>query len=191
MTVRISLKVHDYQRNLSDDEVVAAARQAIAKGLPNEAQQYSQWAVEIDGVLIGAKWLLSHVTGIPTGEFQSQQAIYVLEKRLSLKVVNTRTDQGAVPSVKKAAPAPDNETRRTDLLAAQVAEIRAFLAGRTDQRPSDEKLCDWVHFCYTFEMYLEARDLYALIDSAQVTAWYFERARKLARICALKAGTHA
>ena len=146
----------------------------------------------------GHRWLRDHPDAtrftddvLRSKSIDDEVVAATLPATLPEDVVNTRTDQGAVPSVKKAAPAPDNETRRTDLLAAQVAEIRAFLAGRTDQRPSDEKLCDWVHFCYTFEMYLEARDLYALIDSAQVTAWYFERARKLARICALKAGTHA
>ncbi len=186
MTVRISLKVHDYQRNLSDDEVITAARQAIAAGLPDEAKQYSQWAVEIDGDLIGAKWLLSHVTGIPAGEFQSQYATYVFSKRLGLTVVNARNDQYTPPGRRVTAP-PDNEARRLDILEAQIAEIRAFLAGRTDNRPSDEKLCDWIHFCYTFEMYAEARDLFALIDPTQVNAWYLERTRKLAKICAMRA----
>jgi hypothetical protein len=186
MTIRISLKVHDYQRTLSDDEVVEAARQALAAGLPDEAKQYSQWAVEIDGELIGAKWLLSHVTGIPTSEFQSQYATYVFEKRLGLNVVNVRADQEPTAGVKRTASAPDNEARRLELLSAQVAEIRAFLFGRTDNRPSDEKLCDWIYFCYTFELYTEARDLFPLIDPAQVNAWYFERTRKLAKICAMR-----
>jgi hypothetical protein len=187
MSKPISLNVQNYHRELSDDDVLTAARHVIAQGLPGEARQYLQWAVEIDGVLIGAKWLLSHVTGIPTGEFQSQYAVYVLEKRLGFKVVNTRADQESVTSIRKVAPVPDNEVRRTDILGSQVAEIRAFLAGRTDHRPSDEKLCDWVHFCYTFEMYTEARGLYTLIDPSQVNAWYLERARKLAKICTMRA----
>ncbi|CAG0973154.1 hypothetical protein ANRL3_01630 [Anaerolineae bacterium] len=185
MTVRISLKVHDYQRSLSDDEVIAAARRVITDGLPDEAKQYSQWAVEIDGELIGAKWLLSHVTGIPTSDFQSQYATYVFSKRLGLTVVNARNDQFA-PAGRKAAPAPDNDARRLDILEAQVAEIRVFLAGRTDNRPSDDKLCEWIHFCYTFELHAEARDLYPLIDPSQVNTWYFERTKKLAKICAMR-----
>ncbi len=69
--------------------------------------------------------------------------------------------------------------------------MRAFLLGRSDQRPSDEKLCDWVHLCYTLELYATARDLFRLINPAEVHPWYFERTRKLARICSIRADSHA
>jgi hypothetical protein len=76
-------------------------------------------------------------------------------------------------------------------LEREVCAIRVFLQGRTDHRPSDEKLCDWVQLCYTLELYAMARDLFRVIDPADVHPWHFERTKKLARICALKAGTHA
>lgn len=73
------------------------------------------------------------------------------------------------------------------ILEREIKSIHDFLGGRTAHRPSNEQLCDWVQFCYKFEMYMEARDLYALIDPSQVNAWCLERARKLAKICAMRA----
>ena len=49
------------------------------------------------------------------------------------------------------------------ILKDQIAQIRRFLKGRT-LRPSDEKLCDWVQFCYTFELFVEGYELFKLID---------------------------
>lgn len=76
------------------------------------------------------------------------------------------------------------------ILAREIGNIRAFLQGRSDYRPSDEKLCDWVNFCYTFELYAEAHELFTLVSPNGVNPWYFERTRKLARICGAKASVH-
>jgi hypothetical protein len=73
------------------------------------------------------------------------------------------------------------------ILDREIQAIRAFLQGRTDHRPSDEKLCDWVQFCYTFELYAEGRDLFALVSGENTNSWYFERTRKVARICEMRA----
>jgi hypothetical protein len=71
------------------------------------------------------------------------------------------------------------------VLDAQIAAVRDFLNGRAS-RPSDERLCDWVNFCYEFGLYREGRDLFRLIDPIQVNDWYYERAKRLARVCAMK-----
>lgn len=73
------------------------------------------------------------------------------------------------------------------LLDREIESLRAFLEGRSDHRPSDEKICDWIQFCYLFELYAEGRDLYKLISADGVNVWYLERTRKLAKICALRA----
>ena len=72
----------------------------------------------------------------------------------------------------------------------EIATLRNFLTGRSG-RPSDERLCDWVHFCYEFELYREGRDLFALVDPTQVNPWYYERAKRLAKVCAMKVAGHA
>jgi hypothetical protein len=76
------------------------------------------------------------------------------------------------------------------VIDARVGEVRAFLAGRA-QRPSDERLCDWIHLCYEFELYHEGRDLFPLVDPSQVNPWYYERARRLAKVCAIRTAGEA
>jgi hypothetical protein len=84
-------------------------------------------------------------------------------------------------SVVKETPGADTHA----ILDREVAMIRDFVNG-SKTRPSDEKLCDWVHFCYTFELFGEGQRIFALIDPSQVHPWYYERTRRLARICELR-----
>ena len=81
-------------------------------------------------------------------------------------------------------------TRVHAIVDTQIATLRDFLNGRAG-RPSDERLCDWVHLCYEFELYREGRELFALVDPAQVNPWYYERAKRLAKVCAMKVAGHA
>jgi hypothetical protein len=71
------------------------------------------------------------------------------------------------------------------ILDAEVDAVRQFLLGRST-RPSDERLCDLVHLCYTFALYAEATQLFNLVDPGQVNPWYYERTKRLAKICALR-----
>lgn len=73
---------------------------------------------------------------------------------------------------------------------ALVDGIRDFLHGRAS-RPTDERLCDWVNFCYEFGLYREGCDLFALVDPSQVNQWYYERTRRLAKVCAMKVAGQA
>ena len=68
------------------------------------------------------------------------------------------------------------------ILDQQLAMIRAFLQGRSS-RPNDEVLCDWLAFCYTFELFAEAYELYQLIDPAAVNAWLYQRTKRIATVC--------
>lgn len=73
---------------------------------------------------------------------------------------------------------------------AQIDAIWNFLHGSA-ARPSDERLCDWVHFCYEFQLYHEGRDIFALVNSERVNSWYYDRARRLAKVCTMKASGQA
>lgn len=72
------------------------------------------------------------------------------------------------------------------ILNDQIESIRAFLQGYTEHRPTDEQLCDWVNFCYTFEMYAEGRDLFRLVSPDGVNPWYLARTKKVAKICEMR-----
>jgi hypothetical protein len=72
------------------------------------------------------------------------------------------------------------------ILDQEVENIQSYLQGRSVLQPSDEKLCDWVNFCYTFAMYAEGKDLFSLVSGSEVHPWYYERTRKIARVCETK-----
>ncbi len=96
------------------------------------------------------------------------------------------------PRARTVAPAPAEGpmSRHHILFDSEIEMIRCFLRGATEQRPSDEKLCDWIQFCYTFELFEEGRDLFRLVSSDHVNPWYWERTKKLARICEMKARSY-
>jgi hypothetical protein len=71
-------------------------------------------------------------------------------------------------------------------LRQEIQTIRDYLHGVSALQPSNELLCDWVHFCYNFELYAEGLELYTLVASDDVNPWYYERTRKMARLCAMK-----
>ena len=71
------------------------------------------------------------------------------------------------------------------VLDKKIAEIKEFLRGRSC-RPSDEVLCDWVQFCYTFQLYAEAHQLFDLVDKSAVNNWLHWRTSRLASVCRLK-----
>jgi len=73
------------------------------------------------------------------------------------------------------------------ILDQEVESIQAYLQGRSSLQHSDEKLCDWINFCYTFEMYAEGKDLFSLVSGAEVNPWYYERTKKIAKVCEQKA----
>lgn len=81
----------------------------------------------------------------------------------------------------------ENHNYQQQLLFQKIQEVENFLDGRTASRPSDEQLCDWINLCYAFEMYAQGAELFRLVARENVNEWYFERTRKLAKICALRA----
>ena len=187
---------------MSGAEVLAKARQAIRQGVPPSAQTYLAWAVAVDGQLVGLKWLFSLATGLPRSTFVSNQALYSFE-RMGLDVQRVADvpapGQGErqaldVPRVaggKRPTAAAKQRSEPASggphaVLDREIAQVLSFLRGRSS-RPSDEKLCDWVHFCYNFGHFAEGRDLFRVVDPSQVHPWYYERTRRLARVCDMKA----
>ncbi|MHC4616930.1 MAG: winged helix-turn-helix domain-containing protein [Planctomycetota bacterium] len=73
-------------------------------------------------------------------------------------------------------------SRPQAILEEHMGQIHEFLQGRTS-RPSDEVLCDWVQFCYTFEMYSEGNELFQLIVPSAVNDWLYQRTKRLAKVC--------
>ncbi|MFW6116512.1 MAG: winged helix-turn-helix domain-containing protein [bacterium] len=82
---------------------------------------------------------------------------------------------------------PDTVLERPKtILAREIRNIRAYLDGDQSLSPSDEKLCSWIQFCYTFELFNEGAALFKLVRGDAVNPWLYERAQKLARACELR-----
>jgi hypothetical protein len=78
------------------------------------------------------------------------------------------------------------ESRQSQILAEEITHIREFLDGNSALHTSDETLCDWIGFCYRFELFAEGAALFPHIHPEFVNPWFYERTKKLADICALR-----
>lgn len=61
-------------------------------------------------------------------------------------------------------------------------EVHHFLQGKSTSRPSPDVLCDWVHFCYTLELYSEAAALLAYVGQDEVDPGAYKRAKRVAEV---------
>jgi hypothetical protein len=75
------------------------------------------------------------------------------------------------------------------VLSRHLNQIRAFLQGQAG-RPTDDVLCDWVQLCYAFELFQEGARLFDLIDQSAVHPWHYDRTRRQAKVCRLRAKQH-
>ncbi len=116
--------------------------------------------------------------------------------RLPVALSQQRTERVASAPTLKRAKEPTLPSRRArlegdnnlqqKLLFEKISELQNFLDGRSNVRPSDEQLCDWVNFCYSFELYAEGAEVFRLVARENVNEWYYERTRKLAKICEIR-----
>ncbi len=70
-----------------------------------------------------------------------------------------------------------------ELLDQEINSIHVFLGGKTEQLPTSEKICDWVNLCYLIGLNSEGVELFNYVDSSEVNEWYYERTKKMARLC--------
>lgn len=89
---------------------------------------------------------------------------------------------------------PRQNAQKTDeyshinmILIREVDTIRALIDGRNINRPSDERLCDLIQFCYTFELYREGAELLPMVSPSEVNPWYYERTKKMVKVCKQRA----
>lgn len=76
--------------------------------------------------------------------------------------------------------------RPKTVLAQTIRDIRAYLKGDRALSPSDDKLCEWVQFCYNFELFDEGAALFQLVRRDEVHPWLYKRTQKLARACEVR-----
>ena len=160
---------------LSQADVLAVVRRALAGGLPPAAKRFTRWYLLVDGERLSVKWVMSLATDLPTDRFTTYQA------RSQLRKLGLEARSGDAPVVKGK-----DLNQPKAILAQTIRNIRAYLNGDRAFSPSDEKLCDWVQFCYTFELFAEGAALFKLVRPDAVHPWLYERTRRLARACELR-----
>jgi len=80
--------------------------------------------------------------------------------------------------------AGQREVERWQAIAGErVGAIRAFLDGASGHMPSDETLCSWIEFCYTFELFREGAALFERVSEEAVGEWLYKRTKKIAMAC--------
>lgn len=158
--------------------MVAWARNALAKRKLMDSPAYGIWRITSAGraYLVQAESL-----NRPVGPSSTDQPNLTLER---IEAPDRKPDYSRIET------RADLLKRVHALIDAQITVIQDFLMGRAD-RPSDERLCDWINFSYEFGLFREGRDLFALIDPTQVNPWYYERTKRLAKVCAMKVAGHA
>jgi len=98
--------------------------------------------------------------------------------------VLTPSRRGRTP--RETVPEYGSDSRQCQILAEEIAHIRDFLNGNGALRPDDQTLCDWIWFCYKFELFIEGTTLFRLIHPESVEHWLYEHTRKLAEVCNLR-----
>jgi len=186
---------HDYQStsfiwhgktwNVNRLSLISQVRDWIKRGLPQEATRHKDWYIDVDGQRISPKWLFHLITGAGYNEFDAPQARGKLAQIGLYSIRMTKEDRVVITQkVKRDKPNKDIQTY-VPLLENRIEAIQKILVG-LDPTPSDDVLCDWVHFCYDFGLFSEGQLLFSLVTAEQVNPWYYERTKKLARLCSMR-----
>jgi hypothetical protein len=157
-------------------------RLTAALGHPVVAERWGQnWArLAID--LPTASWTDKQAEEYATLLARFIEATYSLLQEVFAAIPSRRRSQARKKPVSTDSP----EGQAHAVLDQQLTLIRTFLQGRS-ARPSDEVLCDWVQFCYTFEMFDEGYELFNLVAPSAVNDWLYGRTKRLAQVCRIRA----
>jgi len=117
----VEFSVSGQRFQLSGREVLDRARDALAGDIPPEAHRYKEWAVDVDGQIVGVKWLFSLATGLGVRQFKTGDARRILP-RLGIKVQSTRETMAPVPG-DRPIQAPQIDAMSRHEFLDQVAHV--------------------------------------------------------------------
>ncbi|MFQ5834590.1 MAG: winged helix-turn-helix domain-containing protein [bacterium] len=69
------------------------------------------------------------------------------------------------------------------IIKRTMKEIKTFLNGDSSTTPTPEKLCQWVDYCYLFEMYWEGTVLFNKVPEDSISKELYRRTKKIADAC--------
>jgi len=74
---------------------------------------------------------------------------------------------------------------------ARMRQIRRYVAGEVDLRPSGAELCGWIQFAYEHKMFAEAVQLFSGVYQPDVDKELYRKTRKIVQACRMRAGESA
>lgn len=172
--------------NLARLAMLAPHQKELAAALGHSvvAEPWGQNWARLAMDLPPAPWTDSRAQKYATLLARFIEVTYPVVQEAFLAVPSRRRSRARV----KPPPTASAEGQAHAVLDQQLVQIRTFLQGRS-ARPSDEVLCDWVQFCYTFELFDEGYELFKLIGPSAVNEWFYGRTRKLAQVCLMRRST--
>ena len=69
------------------------------------------------------------------------------------------------------------------IIKTTIKEIKAFLTGDSQIAPTPEKICQWVDYCYLFEMHEDGARLFSKVPQNSIPEELYRRTKKIADAC--------
>lgn len=69
------------------------------------------------------------------------------------------------------------------IIKTTIKEIKAFLTEDSQIAPTPEKICQWVDYCYLFEMHEEGARLFSKVPQNSIPEELYRRTKKIADAC--------
>ena len=110
---------------------------------------------------------------------------FALNKHQSSFPVPVKKVASAKPRAKKRNEEAVKSGLTHELLDQEIVSINDFLSGKSEQQPTSEKICDWVNLCYLIGLNAEGAELFSYVVANEVNEWYYDRTKKMARLCKL------
>lgn len=161
----------------------------VVKAIANSWQPWGKFGFEIpilskDSILLTPSHTSASIT--PLQVFYADALVRFVEVTFGLVQNVTAQDFKTYLSSSHQKAKEEKLNSYSKIIETKIEMINQVLTG-TAAPPTDEVLCDWVHFCYDFGLYKEGQMLFTYVTIELVNPWYFERTKKVARLCSMKA----
>lgn len=68
----------------------------------------------------------------------------------------------------------------------QLRKVKRLVGGDTSEYPEEKELCHLIAFCYRYEYYREAVDLFAAISESSVEPALYRETKRIVEACRLR-----
>ena len=177
ITYKDQISQHQYTRNDSGhprwEWNVQWSRMDLKKSGFMDAPRTGIWRL----TEVGHKWLLEHPDAIHLNIKRQRSGKKDRVRSLFLPTNNEIIEQKTKYSNKV------DLSQIYSKVNEEIESIHAYIQGLSSMKLGNEKICDWINFCYTLGLYIEGKELFSLLDNSEVNGWYYDRTKKIAKAC--------